>query len=98
GNTREEQMKDAVQRLQAAGVEVADVRVIDHVGVSGVVVLQTPLDTGAELVNKELQDVRGFGYVEAYDPLALPGARISQFPAPPGVEETLDQMMDVNGE
>src|SRR5205807_7041267 len=70
GNTRATQMADAADRLHAAGIDEQNVRVIDHVGVNGIVLVQTPLDANLEVVNKELQDVRGFRYVENYDAFA----------------------------
>jgi hypothetical protein len=94
GTSRDEQMRDAIQRLHAAQIEEADVRVIDHVGVDGIVVLQTPPEQVLAGLNQELQGVRGFRYVEAYDPLAEPGERISQFPTPPRVEEMLHEEVE----
>ena len=70
------------------------VQVIDHTGVSGIVILRTPVETTQDVIDQELQDIPGFKYVEEYDPApdAWPGAD----PSPSGdpLEEDLSPPPD----
>src|SRR5947208_252466 len=45
GLTRAEQIQSAGDLLHAAGLQDQDIRAIDHVGVDGIVVLQSPVTT-----------------------------------------------------
>src|SRR5207249_3781150 len=67
----------------------------DHVGVDGIVVLQTPPEVSQQMLNRELQNVPGFVYVEDYDPDADPVSRRSWFPQSPGREDEDAPIQDV---
>src|SRR5262245_37163999 len=67
GRSDSTQVADAADRLHAAGIEEDSVRVIERFD-QNVVVVQTPLDVTWEVINKEMQDVRGFVSVQDLSP------------------------------
>src|SRR5262249_14299350 len=83
GNTRGEQIVQAQQRFDAAGMYDQQVRIIDPMGDHGVVLVQTPEDTTDVELEAKLAAVKGFDKLTEFEP---DEARSGEIPVEVGPE------------